>query len=74
MSWEWIAPVLGGLFAVAATFFAKWRNVKKLMKELGEALAVTASAIEDDEITRDELKQIADEWGDVIAEAMKVVK
>ena len=72
MDWEYIVmlvlAVLGGAFVV------KWGQVKSLIKEVAEALSVLSEAIEDDNLTREELKKITDEFQDVILAALKLGK
>ena len=63
-----IAEILAVVFGVAATFLGvKYQKVKKTVKEVGEAITVTANAIDDDKITEEELKMVVKEWKDVVS-------
>lgn len=64
-----ISLVLLGLSLVLG---GKWLSAKKFLKEVAEALTVTSKAIEDDKITRKELKDLMKEWNDVIEAAKSI--
>jgi len=57
------------LAMIAALFYAKWQQVKKLLAEVAQALTVTSKALEDDNVTDAERNQILTEWADVIRAA-----
>lgn len=70
---DWI-DIIASVFGVLIVLFVVyWRRLKSVIKELAEALVVLSSAVEDDKLTRDELKQIVEEFGDVIAEFIKLI-
>ena len=62
-----IAEILTIVLALLSTFLgAKYRKAKQVMKELAEAMNKTYKALEDDKITKEELKQVIKEWKDVL--------
>lgn len=62
-----IAKILTIVLALLSTFLgAKYRKAKRIMKELAEAMNKTYKALEDDKITKEELKQVIKEWKDVL--------
>lgn len=63
-----IAEIMTVVFGVAATFLGvKYQKAKKTVKEIGEAITVTANAIDDNKITEEELKEVVKEWNDVVS-------
>ena len=64
--WELFSYVVGiaGIL-VGSIFWTKWNHLVKLLKELGEAFAATAVALEDKEITKSEAIRLLKEWSDV---------
>ncbi len=71
---EWLSIVSGVLGVIAVIFGVKWGQVKKLIKELMEVVGAISTALEDDDISKEEVKNIAKESGDVIAAAAKLFK
>lgn len=62
-----VAEFLTILFMLASVFFGvKYEKAKKTLRELTEAILVTSDALEDDELTREELREIVKEWKDVV--------
>ena len=62
-----IAEILTIILALLSIFLgAKYQEAKRIMKEVAEAMDKTYKAIEDDKITKDELKQVIKEWMDVL--------
>jgi len=62
-----IAEILTIVFALLSTFLGtKYRKAKRIMRELAEAMNKTYKALEDDKITKEELKQVIKEWKDVL--------
>ena len=62
-----IAEILTIALALLSSFFgAKYRKAKRIMKELAEAMDKTYKALEDDKVTKEELKQVIKEWKDVL--------
>ena len=71
---EIILGVLGVLLLVAGTIWVKWQKAKTLLKELSEALVRLSAAVEDDKISRAELDNLVNEFGDVLVAATKLFK
>ena len=70
---DWL-EIVASIFGVAILFFVVyWRRLKSVIKELAEVLVVLSAAVEDDKLTRDECKEIVEEFGDVIAAVIKLV-
>ena len=64
---ELVANILLIVLAVLSVYFSKqYAKAKRVLKELAEAIGVTYEAIEDDKLTKDELKKILREWQDVL--------
>ena len=63
-----------GLAVVAFYFNGKYRKIKKAVKDLAEAVSTTQKAIEDDEITSEELKSIVKEWKEVLEDIAELKK
>ena len=62
-----IAEILTIVLALLSTFLgAKYRKAKRIMRELAEAMDKTYKALEDDKVTKEELKQVIKEWKDVL--------
>ena len=62
-----IAEILTIILALLSLYFgSKYKKAKQVMKELAEAMDKTYKAIEDNKITKDELKQVIKEWADVL--------
>ena len=54
-----IAEILTIVLAILSIFLgAKYKKAKQIMKEVAEAMDKTYKAIEDNKITKDELKQV----------------
>ena len=69
MDWFEIAGiVVVGLLGV----WGAWRAWKHIPREIAEAFMAIAEAVEDDDFTREDLKKIVKEFGDVIAVIRKV--
>jgi len=64
MDWEWIITAV--LAVVGMVLGGYLKRVKRLLKELAEALKTTVDAIENDVVTREELKKMVKEWKDVL--------
>lgn len=69
--WSWIPPV--AIFVIAGAWW-RWRKVKRLLKESAEVLTVLSNAIEDDQLTPEELRGIAEEFADVVIAAQDLVR
>lgn len=64
----WVVTILGTIFAGAFSFVrTKLKKIIVLVKEFYEVLEATNEAIEDDNLTRDELKKIKKEIADFTA-------
>ena len=62
-----IAEILAIVLALLSIYFgSKYRKAKRIMKELAEAMDKTYKALEDDKVTKEELKQVIKEWKDVL--------
>ena len=62
-----VAEILTMVLALLSIFLGvKYKKAKKIMKEVAEAMDKTYKAIEDNEITEEELKQVVKEWADVL--------
>ncbi len=57
------------LIAASAIFATKWALTKRLLKEIAEALVTISEAVEDDEITDEELQEILNQLKDIIQAA-----
>lgn len=61
------------LFLLLSGYFAvKWRQVVGLFKELGEAFTITAEALEDKKLTKQEAIKLLKEWLDVAEQIFKL--
>ena len=62
-----IAKILAIALALLSIYLgSKYRKAKRIMKELAEAMDKTYKALEDDKVTKEELKQVIKEWKDVL--------
>jgi len=62
-----VAGILTMVLALLSIFLGvKYKKAKQIMKEVAEAMDKTYKAIEDNEITEEELKQVIKEWKDVL--------
>ena len=62
-----IAEILTVILLLLSIYFGSgYKKAKRIMKELAEAMDKTYKALEDDKITKEELKQIIKEWKDVL--------
>jgi len=62
-----IAEILTIVLALLSVFLgAKYRKAKRIMKEFAEAINKTYKAIEDNQLTEEEMKQVIKEWKDVL--------
>jgi len=61
-----LAVVNGILLILSALFGKKYRDAKKFLKELAEAIEETYKAIEDNKVTEQELKNVIKQWRDVL--------
>ena len=52
---------------IAGLAGAFWLKGKKVIKELGEAIATVTEALEDDKLSKEEVLEITKEFKDVIA-------
>ena len=71
MDWQTIALIVLGVLSIVLGI--KWQQVKHLIKEGAEALTELSGAIEDDKLTKEELRALAREWGDVILAFRKLI-
>ena len=62
MSWELVGEILGGIVVVLLAVWGGWRVWKHIPREIAEAFMVVAEAVEDDNITREELKKIVESF------------
>jgi len=60
--------VVVGLLGV----WGAWKMWKHIPREIAEAFMALAEAVEDDDFTREDLRKIVKEFGDVIAVIRKV--
>ena len=68
--WMILGIVMTVMTIVAGT---RWAHFKNLLKELAEAMTAVSDAVEDDDITKPEMKKMTKEWGEVIAAAKKLI-
>jgi len=62
-----VAEILTIVLALLSIFLGvKYKKAKRIMKEVAEAMDKTYKAIEDNKVTKDELKQVIKEWADVL--------
>jgi predicted metal-binding transcription factor (methanogenesis marker protein 9) len=62
-----VAQILTVALGVASVYFAgKYRRVKRILKELAEAVGETYKALEDNKITEEELRRVVKEWNDLL--------
>jgi len=67
MEYGMFAQVLSVILGILAIYFGfQYAKFKKVVEELAEAVMETSKAIEDDNITEDELKKLVKEWKDVL--------
>ena len=69
MDWFAFASVVLAVIAIVAGVY--WVKAKRVIKEVAELLTAISDAVEDDDVTKDELKKIVEEFGDVIASVVK---
>lgn len=62
------------LFLISILFGLKWKQAKALLKEIAEALTATSDALDDDDVTDIERRNILKEWGDVITAARSLLR
>ncbi len=62
-----LAEVLTAILAVVSFFLgARWRKAKAVLRDLAKALEDTYQALEDDKLTKEELKQLIKDWKKVL--------
>jgi len=62
-----LAEVLTAILAVVSFLLgAKWRKAKAVLRDLAKALEDTYQALEDDKLTKEELKQLIKDWKKVL--------
>lgn len=62
-----IAELLTVLFMSVSVFFGVlYYKTKKTLREVAEAIAITSDALQDDELTKEELSEIVKEWQQVV--------
>ena len=66
--------IIGMVITFVAGIWAGWEGAKHTLQEIAEALAVTAEAIKDNNLTREEIEKIIDEWRDVVVAALNVIR
>ena len=64
MSWEIIVMIVLGAFGILAG--TKWRQAKNLIRKGAEALTTLSDALDDDKLTKEEIREIANKLGAVI--------
>ena len=69
-----LGTVAGVLTLVVAALGLRVFIAAKVVKELGEALIVTATALADNELTGDEIEQIFNEFEDVYVAVMGMIR
>lgn len=75
MDLEIIAFLISVVLAIVALWFGTaWTKVKSLLREISQALNETSNAIEDNNLTKEELKRIIAQWRDVIELAREIAK
>ncbi len=65
--------VLGIVIAVLGVVWVKWTKGKKLLKELAEALTILSAAVEDDQVTQEEIDKLIEEFKEVVVAAGELV-
>ena len=69
MNWlEIVSIVVVGLLGI----WGGWKTWKHIPREIAEAFMAVADAIEDDDVSREDLKKIVEEFMDVLALIKKV--
>ena len=68
--WQIVSLAMGILAVVLGVC---WVQIKVLLKQASEALTAVLEALEDDEVSRDEAKRIAEEWTDVVIAARRLI-
>ena len=61
------------LVALLGFVWGKWTKAKTCLKETAEALTTLSEAIEDNDLTKEELQSITKEFQDVITSAMELL-
>ena len=70
MEWlEIVGIVVVGLLGI----WSGWKVWKHIPREIVEAFTVIANAVEDDTITREELKQIVESFRDIVVLVGKII-
>ena len=67
MDWQEIVYIVITILALVfgGKFWLKWKHMTDVFKELGEAFTKTSKALEDKKLTKDEMRQLLNEWMDV---------
>ncbi len=67
-TWQAIAYILTGILAIGAVGGSIWyRRINAMIRETGQFLTVLSNALDDKQITKDELKNIMAEGKDIIS-------
>ena len=66
--WE----IVGGIVVLALGAWGGWKMWKHIPREVAEAFMALAEAVEDDDFTREDLKRVVKEFGDIIAVIRKI--
>ncbi len=68
---DWL-EITGIVAVLIGALWGGWKLLKSIPREIAEALTAIADAIEDDNITREELKGIIKKFGDIVEVVKKI--
>ncbi len=66
--------ILAVVVSVLVVIWRKWSKTKRLLKELAEALTALSIALEDDNVTKEEVALLAQHFADAIEAAIDLCK
>ena len=72
MDWQYWVGIIGGVATIGFPILigvlgTKWTRAKRFIKEMKEVWMAIDAAVEDDNITKEEVQQVAKEMADVIS-------
>jgi len=76
VGYDIISYVLTVIISIAVGYFGlrmKYRQLQKVFKESGELLLTISDAMDDEQITKEEIKQIVKEADDVIVSVKQLI-
>ena len=67
-----LLEITGIVAVLIGSLWGGWKLLKSIPREIAEVLTAIADAIEDDSISREELKEIIKELGDIVEVVRKI--